>query len=101
MNIANTSFKQKIVIVPSPSGKLGFCAWDYETFEPFEEIGWMPTIQECVNKLSDQFEIMGFLSHEVIIPLVGLIPGHEDRNIEDATERLFEAAGKQGREMSS
>ena len=93
--------KQKIVIVPNPCGsEHGFCAWDYETFKPLEDLGWIATIQECVKKLSDKFEIIGFLSHEVIIPLVGLIPGHEDREIEDATERLFEAAGKQGKEMS-
>ena len=84
--------KLKIVLAKKLDGT-EFIAYDYDTLEVLDAIDLSKlTLSQCVNMLKDHYEITGFLSHGVIIPLVGLIPGHESKRIEDVHERLAEVA---------
>ena len=84
--------KPKIVFAKLPNGP-EFYACDYATFKAVPGIDLSKkTLPQCIEALKNDFEIAGFLSYGMIIPLVGLIPGHEDKQIEDVHERLLEAA---------
>ena len=92
MESNNTTTKPKIVLAKKPDST-EFCARDCGTLEVLGVYGLSKlTLPQCINMLRDRCEIAGFLSHGVIIPLVGLIPGHEDKQIEDVSERLAKAA---------
>lgn len=87
-----TTTKMKIVLAKKPSST-EFCVYDYGTLKMLDVFDLSKlTLPQCVNMLKDHYEIAGFLSHGMIIPLVGLIPGHEDKRIEDVRERLAKAA---------
>ena len=89
---STTTTKLKIVLAKK-SDSTEFIAHDYSTLEVLDAIDLSKlTLPQCVNMLKDRYEITGFLSHGVIIPLVGLIPGHGINQIEDVHERLAEVA---------
>ena len=89
---SNTNTKPKIVIAKK-SSSTEFCVCDYGTLKVLDaiDLGKL-TLPQCVNMLKDHYEIAGFLSHGMIIPLVSLIPGHESKRIEDVRERLAKVA---------
>ena len=91
MENTQTTTKPKIVFAKLPNGP-EFYACDYATFKvvPGIDLG-KKTLPQCVDALKDTCEIAGFLSYGMIIPLVGLIPGHENKKIEDVHARLIEA----------
>ena len=90
-----TTTKMKIVLAKKPSST-EFCVYDYGTLKVLDVFDLNKlTLPQCVNILKDHYEIAGFLSYGMIIPLVGLIPSHEDKRIEDVHERLLEAAANQ------
>lgn len=89
---STTTTKLKIVLAKKPDST-EFNVREYSTLEVLSAIDLSKlTLQQCVNTLKDHYEIAGFLSYGVIIPLVGLIPGHESNQIEDVRERLAEVA---------
>ena len=89
---STTATKLKIVLAKKLDS-IEFIANDYDTLKVLDAIDLSKlTLPQCVNMLKDHYEITGFLSHGVIIPLVGLIPGHESNQIEDVHERLAEVA---------
>ena len=92
MESNNTTTKLKIVLAKKPDST-EFCARDYGTLEVLgaSDLSKL-TLPQCINMLKGHYEIVGFLSHGMIIPLVGLIPGHESKRIEDVHERLTKTA---------
>ena len=89
---STTTTKLKIVLAKKLDS-IEFIAHDYDTLKVLDAIDLSKlTLPQCVNMLKDHYEITGFLSHGVIIPLVGLIPGHESKRIEDVHERLAKVA---------
>ena len=89
---STTTTKLKIVLAKKPDST-EFNVYDYDSLEVLSAIDLNKlTLPQCVNMLKDRYEIAGFLSHGVIIPLVGLIPGHESKRIEDVHERLDRVA---------
>ena len=48
-----------------------------KTFEDIDLSG--KNLVQCVELLKDKFDILGFLSHNVVIPLAGLIPVHLEK----------------------
>lgn len=89
---STTTTKLKIVLAKKLDGT-EFIAHDYSTLKVLDAIDLSKlTLPQCVNMLKDRYEITGFLSHGVIIPLVALIPGNESNQIEDVHERLAEVA---------
>ena len=92
MESNNTTTKLKIVLAKKPDST-EFNAYDYGTLKVLDAIDLNKlTLPQCVNMLKDHYEIAGFLSYGMIIPLVGLIPGHESKRIEDVHERLAKVA---------
>ena len=84
--------KLKIVLAKKPDST-EFCVYDHSTLKVLDVFDLSKlTLPQCVNMLKDHYEIAGFLSYRMIIPLVGLIPGHESKRIEDVHERLARAA---------
>ena len=89
---STTTTKLKIVLAKKPDST-EFNAYDYDTLKVLSAIDLNKlTLPQCVNMLKDHYEIAGFLSYGMIIPLVGLIPGHESKRIEDVHERLDRVA---------
>ena len=85
---STTTTKLKIVLAKKLDS-IEFIAHDYDTLKVLDAIDLSNfTIPQCVNMLKDHYEIAGFLSYGMIIPLIGLIPGHESKRIEDVRERL-------------
>ena len=83
---SNTNTKLKIVIAKK-SSSIEFCVCDYGTLKVLDAIDLSKlTLPQCVNMLKDHYEIVGFLSYGVIVPFVGLIPGHESKRIEDVSK---------------
>ena len=99
MENTQATSKPKIVFAKLPNSPK-FYACDYNTFKvvPGIELG-KKTLPQCIEALKDTYEITGFLSYGMIIPLVGLIPGHESKRIEDVHERLLEAAADEAEEF--
>ena len=92
MESNNTTTKLKIVLAKKPDST-EFCAYDHRTLKVLDVFDLSKlSLPQCVNMLKDYYEIAGFLSYGMIIPLVGLIPGHEDKRIEDVHGRLAKAA---------
>ncbi len=84
--------KPKIILAKLSSGP-EFYACDYNTFKVVSGIDLgKKTLPQCIEALKDTYEIIGFLSYGMIIPLVGLIPGHESKQIEDVRGRLAKVA---------
>ena len=92
MENTQATSKPKIVFTKLPNSP-EFYACNYNTFKvvPGIDLG-KKTLSQCIEALKDGYEIAGFLSYRMIIPLVGLIPGHEDKRIEDVRGRLAKAA---------
>ena len=89
MESTTPTTKPKIVFARSSTGP-EFFAWDYDTFKPVPNVDLgKKTLPQCIEALKDTCEIAGFFSHGMIIPLIGLIPGHENKRIEDARERVI------------
>ena len=89
---STTTTKLKIVLAKKLDST-GFNVRDYSTLEVLGAIDLSNlTLPQCVNMLKDHYEIAGFLSYGMIIPLVGLIPGHESKRIENVHERLDRVA---------
>lgn len=89
--------KRKVITSRCPSSVDGqlLCLMDKDTFKPIEPLPPKDaTNPQIVASSKVQHEICGFLSHGFIIPLVGLIPGHENLQIEDAHEKLSEEVAK-------
>ncbi len=92
MESNNTTTKPKIVLAKKPDST-EFNVHDYGTLKVLDAFDLSKlTLPQCVNTLKDHYEIAGFLSYGMIIPLVGLIPSHESKRIEDVHERLAKAA---------
>lgn len=48
--------------------------------QPLEDVDLFgKNLVQCVELLKDKFDILGFLSHKVVIPLASLIPGHLEK----------------------
>ena len=89
---STTTTKLKIVLAKKPDST-EFNVYDYDSLEVLSAIDLSKlTLPQCVNMLKDHYEIAGFLSYWMIIPLVGLIPGHESKRIENVHERLDRVA---------
>lgn len=87
-----TNTKLKIVLAKKPDS-IEFCVCDHTTLKVLDTFNLSKlTLPQCVNMLKDHYEIAGFLSYGMIIPLVGLIPSHESKRIEDVHERLAKVA---------
>ena len=82
--------KQEVVITRSKdnNGQL-FQLLDKKTFKPTE---WQPSanasIVQIAEAINGTFDVKGFLSHNCIIPLNGIILGHEHMKLEDVHEIL-------------
>ena len=89
---STTTTKLKILLAKKPDST-EFVAHDHSTLKVLDAIDLSKlTLPQCVNMLKDRYEITGFLSYGMIIPLVGLIPGHDSKRIEDVRERLAKVA---------
>lgn len=89
--------KRKVIIGRCPPSKDGqlFYLMDKDSFETILPLPQKDaTIPQVIAASKDRYEICGFLSHGFIIPLVGLVPGHEDLRIEDVRKKLAEALAK-------
>ena len=94
MESTTPTTKPKIVFAKLPNSQ-EFFACNYNTFKvvPGIDLG-KKSLPQCIEALKDTYEITGFLSYGMIIPLVGLVPGHEDLRIEDVRKKLAEALAK-------
>ena len=53
---------------------------DDHSLQPLENVDLSgKTLSECINLLKDKFDIVGFLSYKVIVPLTCLISEHDQK----------------------